>query len=702
MRTGVVARDDVVRWVFGDRYGLVLWLGLLLWFGLTWRVGIFIQDTYATANTLVALADGQLHVTELRYSLTFGSQPGLHQYNGRLYGRNYGQLFLAVPLVWFLEGASVVADPRLLLAGLWVGLGLVVTIQASRLPTVDRNRVVTVGTAAVAILFVGSLATGTELGADQLALVAYQLSTMVAAATLCLFAYRLLALWHGRRVGLAAGLGVGLATPIGFWATLPKRHTLVAALVVAGIYAFAVSRQAEGRTALWARAGAYGLFGLVTSVHAFEALFIVVVLCAIDLLTARSNSPRQLLAIAFVFLLATTPMLATNYAITGNPAEPPRLLPGVSGDVEFTPGASDESSDSDGSESATGADGASDSGGDSTADSGGSDTGDDGTGDGGGGSTEGGSADSGDSPGPNAVDRILAVVSAVVGAVGSVFASVAGAVRSALASIDPVVGFASNAAADGIKTAQEPERLYHTFVRSGNIPSLRYRINGYEVIELALLEAMPALGALLSLPVLFGRRIRESLMRLTGPKQTRQKLSDLDPRAITPRRQTDLLVVSLAVVLTIVYLPRLPLFSQLTVRYLHPIVPLAAYGVCRLPAVRAAATDAARRLVAAYAVSVVAATIVVLGGIVAMDLALGEAVQYHALWNLTAATVCAVAVTGRTLWPERVSAKTAATGIALPAGFATAYLLLAGLVYFRYGTYAFDVVRVAAELLPSL
>ena len=46
------------RWLFGDRYGLALWLGLALAFGLTWRIGFFIQDSYATANALVALADG--------------------------------------------------------------------------------------------------------------------------------------------------------------------------------------------------------------------------------------------------------------------------------------------------------------------------------------------------------------------------------------------------------------------------------------------------------------------------------------------------------------------------------------------------------------------------------------------------------------------------------------------------------------------
>ncbi|WP_236044770.1 hypothetical protein [Haloarcula nitratireducens] len=218
--------------VFGDRPGLLLWLGVLCWFGLTWRVGIFIQDTYAVANALVALADGHLHVTELRYSITLGSQPGLHQYGGRLYGRNYGQLALAVPLVWALEGLSVIVAPRLLLASLWAGLGLAFVAQASRLDGFDRERTRIVGSVVVALLFAGSVLTATDFSRDRLALAALQLSTMVAAATACLVCYRLLGTLHDQRVGLAAGVALGVATPVGFWATIPKRHTVVACLTI--------------------------------------------------------------------------------------------------------------------------------------------------------------------------------------------------------------------------------------------------------------------------------------------------------------------------------------------------------------------------------------------------------------------------------------------------------------------------------------
>ena len=638
-----VRLTDTGRWLFGDRQGLVLWLGLLVWFGLTWRVGFFIQDTYATANTLVALANGQLHVTELRYSLTFGSQPGLHLIDGRLYGRNYGQLALAVPLVWGLEGLSTIAAPRLLLAGLWAGLGLALVSQLSEFERADRRQTRTVGSAVVAVVFLASVATATELPRDRLALVAYQLSTLLAAATACLVCYRLVGRLHDRRLGLVAGAGLGVATPAGFWATIPKRHTLVALLVLAAVYAFAVSRQRTGRAALRARAGAYVLAGSITWVHAFEALFAVAVLGVVDLLTARSNGVKQLVVIGLALSVAITPMAVTNHAISGNPAQPPRVFSSVDIDTEFSPVL-----DSPDPGEATG----------ETTGSAGSDS--------------NGAASGGGSSGVSL--PIDALRDAAQTAVGT------------------ILSFGGEAAIRGVEALDDGSRLWHTFVRSGTIPSVEYETNGYETIELALLEAMPILGAVVALPVLLGRRLRRLATASPGT---------LDPRTASPVRQTDLLVVALAVVLTVVYLPRVPLKSLLTVRYLHPVVPLALYGVCRIPAVRAGAAETAL-LGRAYLAALGFALAVLLGGITGLGLALGEAIQYNALWNLTAATVCAAVVAGRTLRPGRVSARVVAVGLALPAAFTTAYLLLSGLVYFRYGRYAFDVVRVVAGALPGL
>jgi len=636
----------------GDRYGLLLWLGLLLWFGLTWRIGFFIQDSYATANALVALADGHLAVTELRYSISIGAQPGLHEYEGQFYGRNYGHLALAVPFVWALEGLAVVVDPRLLLAAIWSGVGLAFTVQASRLPSLDRDRVLTVGSGAVVVFFAASVVFGTDLQYDRLALVAFQLATMVAAATTGLIGYRLLALWHNRRIGLAGGIATGLATPVGFWASIPKRHALVGMLVLGTVYAFAVSKARTGRVALTARAAAYALAGLVAWVHAFEALFLVVTLAGVDVATASRTRPRDILVIGLVLTLAATPMLATNYAISGNPAQPPRLLPNVGQEAEFSPPVPDPDTGGGGT-TATPTDGA------TTA---------------------------------TPTDRETPTPAPQRDTGTPLLAPLADAASSALGSVDTITGFAGDAVTDGVDTLDEPERLYRTFVRSGHVDSLKYRLNDYETIDLAFAEALPFVGGLLAIPLIAGRRALTENRSFRSP----------DPRTLSPERKTDVLVAALAVVFVVVYMPRLPLFSQLTVRYLHPVVPLATYGVFRLPAVRAAVDDGLRESAVAFVWCLAAAVAIVLGAVWTMDLALGEAVQFHALLNLATATLCAITVVAATAVPDAVPQRAVRIGLALPAGFGAAYVLLAGVVYFRYGTYAFDVVRVLAGTVPAL
>jgi hypothetical protein len=655
------------RWCFGDRSGLVLWLGLVCWFGLTWRVGIFVVDTYAMGNTLVALADGQLRVTELRYSLTFGTQPGLREYQGQTYGRNYGMLALAVPLVWVLEGVAAVVASRLLLAGLWAGAGLALVTQVAEFAWFDRGRTRAAGSLLVLTLFVASVLTATELPRDRLALVALQLSTILAAATAGLLLYRLVDRFHGRRAGLAAGVALGVATPVGFWATLPKRHTVVATLVLGVVYAFAVSRTREGTAALRARAGAYALAGYITWIHAFEALFVVAVLGAVDLLTARDRSVRALAVVGLVLLIASTPMLATNYAISGNPAKPPRLLPDLDNDAEFSP-----------APAGTGGDG----GGSTPAGGGATPVGN--------GTTPGGPAAGPDNAtGGGNGTPVRTPDATVTGSDGGPAPpSLFDTVRDGA---DTVSTFAGRNIVEGLAVLTQPERLWHIFVRSGTIPSVGYGANNYEAIELAVLEVLPLLGALAALPVLLGRRVRA---------RVDETLPALDPRDWRPVHQTDLLVVALAAVLTVVYLPRLPIHTALTVRYLHPVIALGGYGIWRVPAVRAA-VSASRWAVGSYLASLGFALVVLVGGIGGLGLAVGEAVQYNAYWNLAAATVCAVGVVGWTV-SDRVSDRLVAVAVALPAGFATGYLLLSGLIYFRYGSYAFDVVRVLADLLPAL
>jgi len=659
--------------VFGDRYGYALWLGLLVTFGLYWRVGIFITDTYTTANTLVAVSNGQLHITETPYSLTLGSQPGLHESGGRLYGRNYGQVFLAVPLVWALQALSTLVTPRLLLLGLWSGTALAFVSQlgvlGQRHTDTARRTILWVGSTVVAILFLSGVLTATALPDTPLPIAAFQLSTMLAAATTALVLYRLVAIWHDRSFALAAGVAIGIASSVGFWASLPKRHVLVGLLTLATVYLFARSRvayaDARFRLGLGFRAGAYLTAGLVTWTHAFEGFFLVATLALVDLVTARRNSLLHLAVVGLGLFAGSLPMLVTNVLLSGNPVEPPRLLPSVGGaNVEFTP----ETGGDGGTSGGSGA-GGTEGGGTDGGTGGGTGAGSDGSAGGSGGGGDDGSGDSG-----------LPIVTPLLGLF-----------ERLVDPATPAISFVLDAVNSGLNVLTTPDRMSQIFLRSGTASGINYAPNSYEAIELTMLESVPLFGAVAALPVVLVRSVQQRIRQW-----------NVFPSRYPPQTQTDLFVAALTVVFTLIYLSRLPLHTQLTVRYILPTVPLIMYGVVRIPAVHEAAGDAKRWLTGGYAASTVGGLILGLGVVAGLDLALGEAVQFHALLNLGAAAVCAGAVLGRTVAPDYVSSRAVAVGLALPAGLTTAYVLLSGSVYFQYGPFALDFVRVLVTHLPAV
>jgi len=646
--------------VFGDRYGYVLWLGLLVTFGLYWRVGIFITDTYTTANALVAVSNGQLHITETPYTLTLGAQPGLHESGGKLYGRNYGQILLAVPLVWALQALSTFITPRLLLLGLWSGTALAfvshVSVLGQRHTNIARRTVLWVGSSLVAVLFLAGALTATALPDTALPIAAFQISTMLAAATTSVVLYRLVGIWHDRSVALAAGAAIGVASSVGFWASLPKRHVIVGLLLLMSVYLFARSRlayaDASFREALGFRAGAYAAAGLVTWIHAFEGFFLVMTLAIVDLVTARRNSLVHLAGIGLALFLGSVPMLVTNFLISGNPVKPPRLLSAVGGaNVEFTPGGDAGT----GGESAAG--GTEGAGGDSGA----------------------GETGSGDSTGTG-------------GESGTpILTPVFGLFERVLGPAAPAMVFVSDAVSHGLDVLTTPKRMSQIFLRSGYAPRINYAFNSYEAIELTMLETVPLFGAVAALPVVLVRSASQ-----------RMRQWSVRPSQYSPRTQTDLLVTALAAVFTLIYLSRLPVYAQLTVRYLLPTISLIMYGVVRLPAVHEPVSEAGGWLAGGYAASTIGGLILGLGVVAGLDLALGESVQFHALLNLGGAAVCGGTVLGRTLVPDRVPSRAVALGLALPAGLTTAYLLLSGLVYFQYGSFALDFIRVLTRHLPAV
>jgi uncharacterized membrane protein YgcG len=577
------------RVLFGDRVGLVVFLGTVLWCVSFWRIGIFITDTLTVANTLANVANGHLAIEQTPYSLTIGSQPGVVRVGDQVFGRNYGHVFLALPLVWILEGVSLVTDPRLLLAGGWSLLLITFAGQIRRIT--GRARALTVGSGVALVIFLLYVALATPLSEKLLPLVALQLSTILATALLATTLYRLVSRFHTTQVGVVAGAAVVLATPIGFWASIPKRHIITATAAVVALYCFAVSREGTERRHLVARGLSYAMLGLLTTVHPFEAFFLFVVLAVVDVVTAPSNSPRTLGLIGAGFVLSLLPFLVINTLISGNPIKSPRLLSGYAGQLDIPdPTAEDPG----------GAGGAGTSG--QTGGAGGS-----------GGSGAGGGSAEERSPG-----LLDGIVDPVLGSVGAVVEFAWSLAEFALAWVE-----------QSLAVLSEPEKLYHTFVRSGQIPKIDLRANDFEAVELTLLESFPLVAAFVWLPVSV---VQQAQAMVTGAGGG------------TPARQTDLLAAGFAVVFTLVYLPRLPLHSQVTLRYILPVMPLLLYGVIRLSAVHETLAAVPRWVVGGYLTVVGVGGAGLVGVLAVIDPAIGEAMQLHALVGLAAAALAVVAV----------------------------------------------------------
>ena len=668
--------------VFGDSLGLTVFLATLTAAVGTWQVGFFITDTYAVANGLVNLADGHFTVDRIYYSLTLGSQPGLHIVDGQLYARNYGQATAALPVYYALEGLATVTRLELSLAGAWSLLVLATVRQVG--VVLDRRRSFQLAGAVLAVVaFAASLPLARPVDPDLTGILALQALSVLAAAVLALALYRLCATIDegSRRLGVVTGLGAVVATPLWFWAAIPKRHTVIAAAVATLLFWFAASREEGPRVgfplagrvrgmlsarqsgggdsgvdkALALRVMAYALAALVAWVHAFEGVVILGALVVTDLATASSNSRRALVALAVGLAVGLAPVVATNVAVSGNPVEPPRLTesfePG--GDIELGPGGTVQPANN----------------------------------------SSGADIDRGtDSDESSGVPSIGALAERV--RTSSVF------------------GYAERVVSE---TRDAPGRLYHTYVRSGRVDTwVRYDVNDQEVIELSLAESFPLVGGLIGSLVGWGivrvRQLRhtergDSRLRSDGgqgrPSPVRRILQRSSRiRRADPSRQTGWFALLLVVGYAVLYFPLLPLHTQLTVRYILPALPAFVYLVAHCREVRRAVTTAGRSLAGGYAVALAAGLALTVLTFPALDPAVGEVMQLHALVNLGTCAVLAIVtgvVRGGLIDDTRITA--VALGVA---GAATTVLVgRMQLVYFEYGTYTVPVVRQVADVLAA-
>jgi 4-amino-4-deoxy-L-arabinose transferase-like glycosyltransferase len=607
------------RVVFGDATGVTVFLVAFLFFGLGWRVSFFINDTYTVANLLLSVVDGRLHIGEFVYGPPGGGTPGAVLVDGTVYGRYYGLTFVALPFLWVLSASALVVDPAYSLPLLWSVLLVALGVDVGE--RLGRRRAGALCTGAVAAaLLATNVVVAQPLRPELYPLLAFQFVSVLSAALVSVFVYRIVARLHGQRAGAVAGIATALATPVGYWATIPKRHGLVALYALVTVYCFYRSREASSsRTATRFRALAYVPVGLTTWVFALEGFVLFVALGLVDVLTARSNRHRQLAFVGAVFLLSMLPFLVTNTLLSGNPLEPPWALPSY---VGRTTALADPGNLTTGAGPASGA----------------------------------------TAPGPAPHEGL---VSTVVEKLGIFVGALAGGGRAAL----------------------DPGRLSGVFVRGGG--GLGFRRFGSQRVNLSVLESMPLAAVLLSTPLVLYRRVRDS-----EPGRGTRLLTLRDDA----ERATDLLVGVYLVLLLLVYLRRLPMHSQFTVRYLHPSYPLFAYFLLRLELIREVVRSEGKLLAGSYA------GLVLVGGPL-LAFALGvhagdvsEAVQLHARLSLAAAAVLlywalvSVVLDGY----ER--------GGAVALGFAgavtTLYLLFSGWVYFVHADrYALPVSRLVVESL---
>lgn len=626
--------------IFGDRLGLTLFLAALIFFALYWRIGIYITDSLTIANTLVNVADGHLYIDHVVYGPDSGVTPGIKIHDGRLYGRNYGLVVVALPFLWGLNALTFVTDLRIALAALWSLLVLALALQLGTL--LDRSRAFAIGGAVVALVaFATNVALATPLDPRWRPLIALQTSTMVWAALLAVVVYRLVAHIYDERTAVFAGVATVLATPVGFWASIPKRHVLMAFLAVLTIYCFYRSRAADPTRELRFRALAYVWIALSAWVFPLEALLLLVALGPLDLLTARSNTPRHLAVVGGAFTLALLPFLVTNGLITGDPLRPPGLLQGYNGEEQLLTGGGGEPTDGGGG---TGADGGT------------------------------GSGSSGTSDNPETTPLIPSLIALVLTTADTATAHVD---RLWARFIEPGLTI----------FVDDPTHVSHVFLRSGYIEGIADDA-GNEAVTLALLEVTPLLAALLAAPVVTIRTVR-----------TR---ADFRAWLASPAGRTDLIVSVYVGLIVLAYLPRALGHAQITVRYFLPILPGLVYLIVRLPAVRRAIHATPRLLLFTYAATVLIGGQLLVLALLFMNPSVGEAVQMHAWLGLaTAFPLGAWALVATAT--DRTTPRVGAVLLALAAGATTVFVVLSGTIYFaEVGDFALPIVQWGSERLPIL
>ncbi|RLN01642.1 hypothetical protein [Haloarcula sp. Atlit-7R] len=611
-------RETAYAVLFGDRLGLTVFLATVVLFGLVWRTAFLINDSYTLANGLYSLSNGQLAMTEAAYGPGLNT-PGANNYGGQWHARNYGVIVLSLPLVFVLDLLTTIVELRIALVALWSLALLALVVQCSYYT--DDDWILYGGTVAVLGLFGLNVILAQPLDAGRIHLYALQLTHLLIAAFTPVVLYRLLSRMQTRRQGLLGTVVLTAGTPLAFWASVPKRHAVTGTVVVCIAYCLYRSRKPTDG-------------GVITQPQTFRALAYALVG-----LYAWVHAPEALLLCVALALvdIPTAPdnsprTLARIGVVFGL-----SLLPFVITNIVI--------SGSPVKPPRLIARGGSLGGGTASSASGG-----------------GGSGGSGASGG------LLTPLAPLLGPIES--------------GMRPLLLLGGELASGFKALQQQPDDVYHAFVRSGSAGGALDK-TGEESVNLSVLESAPVLVAIAgTLPVV--RRLRLP--------------SSIADRTLSADRVVDAFAIAAFVGVILLYNNRLPLHAQVTARYLFPLYPLGVYLLVRLPAVRQTLADHWHMFLWA-----VAGTVFIGGQLTVVFVALtvngiGEAFQLHALLALGVAVPLSIwALCGRS---KGRAGQVGAALLGAATGVAAVFLLLTTVEYYALGdAHLLPMMRALGELL---
>lgn len=623
--------------VFGDRLGLVVFLGTVCFAMVYWRAGVFITDNETLVRTLDGVSNGHLWIESVGEEQPFDA-PGAEVRDGFVYGRNYGQLVVSLPFLWILEILDVFVDMRAGLIALWHLLALGLAVQLGHL--FERRADFALGGSILVLSsFIVNLLFATQLSEPSLELFALQLAALTATGFIGVVLYRVVAFKHHRRLGALVGAASVVVLPIGFWASIPKRHIFTTLVCVLVLYLFARSRTGQsianlpylGSVPLF-RAAMYVFVGFLTWIHAAEGLFVFLTVFAVDIPTAPTNDRRTLAVVGGLFLLSLLPTLLTNVLVTGELFRPPRTLGGTGFTTPAAVEEIGEGAESTQSISDTGT--ASDTGGDNGS-----------------------------------------VLEGVIGAIVSTpfwwfFSEIAGIVT------------------DSVTVLTNTDRMVRVFLQSRTAEIGSGNIQ-FRAVNLSVLESLPLLGSGVAIvAAAVSRHLHSIFSGQTGWDAPRLHRID----------STGVLAGSLILAFVLLYLSKLPLHVQITQRYVLPIYPLALYLLTTSEILRDIVNDERRLLSWSYCAGTLLGTQLFVTYVVQRNLAVAEAARVNATLALVTATAVSIAVFSSAVAGRFKQVAAITLGLACASG--TLFILVSGIHYFSAtGQYVLPIVQFVSDLL---